>query len=782
MNKTFIKYFEDVGIEDINEVGGKNASLGEMIQNISPKGVNIPGGYIVTASAYHYFLSQTGLLEFITNTLKGLNTKDLPDLSKKAKAIREKIKKTDFPRDLQEAIISAQKAIEKKFGKKTDFAVRSSATAEDLPGASFAGEHETYLNVCGTNNILKAVREAMASLFTDRAISYRAHRGFDHLKIALSVGIQEMVRSDQGCSGIIFTLDTESGFPNVVLIHGSWGLGELIVQGEVIPDEFLIFKENLGKDFVPIIEKKLGVKNQKMVYGDRTPTRIVGTSQKERASFILTDREILQLALWSVEIEKHYTKRAGKWTPMDLEWAKDGKTGKLYIIQARPETIHANRDFSKILTYKRLEDGKEIVRGASVGSKIAVGCARVIVSPSKIGQFQKDEILVTEATDPDWEPIMKMASAIVTDSGGRTSHAAIVSREMGIPAVVGCKEATEKIETGDKITVDTTGNDGVVYEGILKFEILEQTTKKIPKTKTKIMLNIATPGTAFEKSFLPNDGVGLLREEFIIASEIGVHPMAVINYTKLPKALKSQIDEKSFGYLDKKQFYADKLAFGIAKIAAAFYPKPVIVRFSDFKTNEYQTLIGGELYEMEEENPMIGFRGASRYCNPDFLLAFLLEIEAIKKVRDEMGLSNVCLMIPFCRTVEEGEKVIKILKENGLEHGKDGLKIYVMCEIPSNVILADDFLQIFDGMSIGSNDLTQLTLGIDRDGNELIRSISNENDKSVKKLISQVIETCKTKGKYIGICGQAPSDYPEFAKFLVHEGIESISLNPDSVI
>lgn len=782
MSDKFILHLDEVGIDDIPEVGGKNASLGEMIQKLGPKGINIPGGYVVTAAAFRYFLEKTGIYEFIKKELEGITTKNLSELSKKAKNIREKMEKTQFPDDLKKAILEAHKIAEKKFGKDSSFAVRSSATAEDLPGASFAGAHETYLHIKGCDEILKVVRTCMASLFTDRGIAYRINNGFDHLKVALSVGVEKMIRSDKGCSGVMFTLDTESGFPGIILINGSWGLGEMIVQGQVTPDEFLVFKEKLeDKNLVPIIDKKLGVKNQKMVYGNSSPTKIISTTQKEREDFCLSDAEILTLAKWGVEIEKHYSEKHKKWTPMDTEWAKDGESGKLFMIQARPETVQSAKDFSKVLEYEREESGKEIIRGSSVGSKIATGEAHVILKTSEIKDFKSGQILVTEMTDPDWEPIMKEAAAIVTDKGGRTSHAAIVSRELGIPCIVGCEEATEKIKTGEKITVDTTGDEGIVFEGILKFKTIEHDVKKLPKIKTKIMLNIATPSTAFEKSFLPNDGVGLAREEFIIASDIGIHPLACLNYHKLPNGIKYEVDKKTFGCLNKEKFYIDKLSYGIAKIGAAFYPKKVIVRFSDFKTNEYRTLIGGDLYEPEEENPMIGWRGASRYYNSDFAPAFILEIKAMKKVRDEIGLTNVMAMIPFCRTVEEGKKVIKIMEENDLKQSTS-FDVYVMCEIPSNVILADEFLQVFDGMSIGSNDLTQLTLGIDRDGNEKIKMISNENDEAVKKLIAEVIKKCKSKRKYIGICGQAPSDYPDFAKFLVKSGIDSMSLNPDSVI
>jgi len=1189
----FIKQLKKVGIEDVPEVGGKNASLGEMIRYLAPKGVKIPGGFVVTATTYRYFLKQTGLDKFIKKTLQGLDTKNFADLAARGKFIREAIKSAELPDNLKKEIVKNYQLMEKEYGKNVDVAVRSSATAEDVPEASFAGQHETFLNIQGSENLLEAVRACFASLFKDRAISYRVDKGFSHLEVALSVGVEKMVRSDLGSSGVIFTLDTESGFPNIVLINGSWGLGEMIVQGEVIPDEFLVFKKTKA-----VIDKRLGAKSRKMIYSAGRgikKTRIVPTSQKEKESFVLNDQEILKLAEWSVLVEEHYSKKYKKWMPMDLEWAKDGKTGELFIIQARPETVHSLRDFSKIKEYALQQKGKAIVKGTSVGSKIAVGKARVILDAKNLGQFKAAEILVTDMTDPDWEPIMKIASAIVTDKGGRTcfsgetkiltdkgflefkdvyekmkngeefliysydyknklpkwkrilssqknkltairvsvsqtgntqnnfidvtkdhkfytyknrelikkslkaiikdkeavclvenlpasitnsvdnklayllgvlatdgsiylcpgvngfrrgqitftqkespekqefistvneyfsgifgkqmtarekttvsqlrgrtisgtvtdfrcyslsialqinqylqnlpllalsfskesaknflagvidgdgsfynnriqiyaskenvfqaiiisclrlgivpqvttnrniyniqivekmeeilalvkkieisarekilgtklfaakqifgdiidtinykgrikpyvkgnlfidarkikeyllpladinikkelknvlesslrmqrisfvkdlgeinvfnveveadneldhnyvvftnrlapllvsnSHAAIVSRELGIPCIVGSENATRKIKTGQTITVDTTGSEGLVFSGALKFKIVEQDVKKFPKPKTKIMMNIATPEAAFEKSFLPNDGVGLAREEFIIASDIGIHPNALINYKKLPSKIKKIIDKKTIGYKNKIQFYVDKLAYGIAKISAAFYPKPVIVRFSDFKTNEYRSLIGGELYEPLEENPMIGWRGASRYYHPNFSPAFILELKAIKKVREEMGLDNMVVMVPFCRTVEEGKKVIGMIKKF-----LKPLKIYVMCEIPSNVILADEFLKIFDGMSIGSNDLTQLTVGIDRDASELVRDIANENDESVKKLISEVIKKCRAKKKYIGICGQAPSDYPEFAEFLVEQGIESMSLNPDTII
>ncbi len=788
--KLTLKY-EEITIKDVPLVGGKNASLGEMIRYLTPLGVRIPSGFVVTASAYRYFLKNakvkgTGksLESFIKQALKGLDTKNLSDLARRGKSVRETMRNTELPADLRREIRKGYKDLERRYGKNSDVAVRSSATAEDLPGASFAGEHETYLNIRGADEVIEAVRAAMASLFTDRAISYRVDKGFDHFKVALSAGVQKMVRSDRGASGVMFTVDTESGFRDLVIINGSWGLGEMIVQGEVTPDEFLVFKKTGA-----IIGKKLGVKNRKMIYSSGRGiknTKIVRADEREQQSFVLSEREVRELAVWGMKIEKHYSDRNHKWTPMDIEWAKDGKNGSLYIVQARPETVQAGRDFSKIKEYERKGSGKVLAEGASVGAKIASGKARVILDAKHIKEFKQGEILVTTMTDPDWEPIMKIAAAIVTDKGGRTSHAAIVSRELGIPCVVGTEKATRVITTGQEITVDTTGSEGLVLTGALKFTINEQNVKKIPRPKVHIMVNIATPESAFEKSFLPNKGVGLAREEFIIAGDIGVHPNALIDYEKLRrknKKLVRAIDEKMKGWKNPTQFYVDKLAYGIAKIGAAFYPNPVIVRFSDFKTNEYRSLLGGDYYEPKEENPMIGWRGASRYYHPNFAAAFALEVRAMKKVREEMKLENVIPMIPFCRTPEEGKKVVETMEKNGLSRKKDkALKIYVMCEIPSNVLRADEFLDVFDGMSIGSNDLTQLTVGIDRDGNEFVRGITNENDNSVKKLISQVIRVCRKRKKYIGICGQAPSDYPEFAAFLMKEGIESISLNPDTVI
>ena len=781
----------DVDMNDVARVGGKNASLGELIRSVAPQGVRILEGFCVTVDAYYYFLNQTGLEGFIAKTLDGLDTRNLKDLSHRGSKVREAIRRTPLPPDLENEIIRAYERMEKQYGGNIDVAVRSSATAEDLPGASFAGEHETYLGIRGAHEVVTAVVWAMASLFTDRAISYRADKGFAHTRVALSVGVQKMVRSDTGASGVMFTVDTESGFRDIVLINATWGLGELIVQGHVTPDEYLVMKSKIGKVASPIIGRTLGVKNKKMQYAQHKKgviqTKTVKTTRKERESFVLNEVEVIELARWGAIIEKHYSKRAGTWTPMDMEWAKDGRTNELYIVQARPETVQAGRDFSKLIEYKVSGQGKELVRGISVGSRVATGTTRIIMNPREITQFKKGEILVTEMTDPDWEPIMKMASAIVTDRGGRTSHAAIVSRELGLPAIVGAGNATRVLKTGTFVTVDTTGSAGIVTAGKAKIFVREHSLGALPKTHTKIMVNIASPDIAFEQSFLPVDGVGLAREEFIIASAIGIHPLAILNYRRLAPKLHAAIAKKIVGWKNPVDFYVDTLAYGIAKIGAAFAPRPVIVRFSDFKTNEYSTLLGGTAYEPEEENPMIGWRGASRYYDPKFKEAFILECRALVKIREEMGLDTVIPMIPFCRTLAEAEQVLGIMAKNGLvakslSTGKEKTTpVYMMCEIPSNVLLADEFLDLFDGMSVGSNDLTQLTLGLDRDSG-IVTHIANENDESVRALISQIIRKCNARKKYLGICGQAPSDLPDFAAFLVREGIESMSLNPDSVV
>ncbi len=791
MKAPFILWFENIGMDDVAQVGGKNASLGELISALEPKGVRIPHGFAVTAAAYYHYLEETGLDRFIEKTLKGLNTRNLKALARAGKLIREKMRGTPLPADLAKAVAQAYTRMEKQYGKNTDVAVRSSATAEDLPGASFAGEQETYLNIRGADDVVRAAVWTMASLFTDRAISYRADKGFDHMKVALSVGVQKMVRSDKGASGVMFTVDTESGFRDVVVVNATYGLGEMIVQGHVTPDEYLVAKSKIGKVKSPIIWKKIGTNAKKMIYATGRSsvqqTKIVPTPEADTKKFVLTDKEIITMATWGATVEEHYSARAKKWTPMDMEWAKDGITNELFLVQARPETVQAERDFTKLVEYKVSGQGKELVRGISVGSKVATGNVHVILNPKQIREFKKGEILVTTMTDPDWEPIMKMASAIVTDKGGRTSHAAIVSRELGLPAIVGSGNATRALKNGMLVTVDTTGSDGVVSAGKAKITVREHKLGTLPDTKTHIMVNIASPDIAFENSFLPVKGVGLAREEFIIASHIGVHPLAILNFKKQSPQVRAAIEKRMAGWTDPVDFYVDNLAYGIAKIGAAFNPRPVIVRFSDFKTNEYATLLGGEAYEPKEENPMLGWRGASRYYDPKFKKAFELECRALVKVREEMGLTNVIPMIPFCRTTKEAEEVLRIMAANGLasrllaKNKKKATPVYMMCEIPSNVILDEEFLDLFDGMSIGSNDLTQLTLGLDRDSG-IVTHISNENDEAVRALISRVVRTCTRRGKYIGICGQGPSDLPDFAEFLVKEGIESISLNPDSVV
>jgi pyruvate, water dikinase len=770
-DKKFILWFEELNIEDVPLVGGKNAALGEMYSNLQPLGILVPNGFAVTTESFEYFLGEAKLKEKIAEELTTLDTRNLKYLQKAGQQIRQRILRAQFPVDVQEEIKQAYR----KLGKNKSVAVRSSATTEDLEDASFAGQQETYLNMVGEKKVLKAVKKAMASLFTDRAISYRKEKGFKDFG-ALSVGVQEMVRSDKASSGVMFTIDPETGFNNVVVINASYGLGEMVAQGEVTPDEFVVCKPML-KNGKGILVKSLGPKKKKLVYagGAAGGTKKMAVPEKERTQLCLTDKEVLQLASWGVNIEKHFGK------PMDIEWAKDGVSGMLYIVQARPETAHAVEQYAH-KEYILKEKKTPVARGMGVGMKITAGKVRVIESSAAMGRFQKGEILVTEITDPDWEPIMRLAAAVVADKGGRTSHAAIVSREFGIPAIVGTGNATKKLKTGQVVTVDcSSGDEGNIYEGKPRFEVKERTFKQVPKTRTKVMLNIGSPTEAFKNASLPVKGVGLGRLEFIINSYIKIHPNALIDYKKLKGKVKKQVDELTIGYVDKKQYYVDMLAEGIARIGAAFWPHEVIIRFSDFKTNEYRLLIGGEPYEPTEQNPMLGWRGASRYYNPRFKEAFGLECLAMKKVREEMGLENVTPMVPFCRTPEEGKKVIALMEEYGLSREKDAkLHIYVMCEIPSNVIRADEFLDIFDGMSIGSNDLLQLTLGIDRDSGKEV-AISNENDPAVKQSIETVIKKCLERKKYVGICGQAPSDYPEFAQFLIEQGIESISLNPDVV-
>lgn len=783
--ETLVRWFDEIDLADIPLVGGKNASLGEMYQHLRPLGVRVPYGFAVTAAAYRHFLSESGCEAKIRAQLQGLNTADIVNLRSRGKAIRTIILEASLPRSLENAIVAAYERLCGEYGSNTDVAVRSSATAEDLPDASFAGQQETYLNVHGIPGLLEACRKCFASLFTDRAISYREDKQFDHLSVALSIGVQKMVRSDLGAAGVMFTIDTETGFRDCVLINASYGLGESVVQGSVTPDEVYVFKPTLLKGFRSILQRTRGSKEWKLVYdeGGSKQTRNVPVPADDRQRFAIDDDDILQLARWGCVIEEHYTRRSGKYTPMDIEWAKDGKSGELFIVQARPETVQSVKRVDLLRVYRLEETGAPVLIGKSVGEMIGQGRARIIADPRHMERFHNGEVLVTDKTDPDWVPIMKQATAIVTNRGGRTSHAAIVSRELGIPAVVGTEQGTRVIADGEAITVSCAeGDAGHVYRGLLKFSVREIDLGTLDRPRTRIMLNVANPKEAFSLAAIPNDGVGLARMELIIGHAIRIHPMALVRYDTLTdQTAKAEIELLTGGYTDKPQYFVDKLAEGVGMIAAAFYPKDVIVRLSDFKTNEYANLIGGREFEPTEENPMLGFRGASRYYNDRYREGFALECCAMRKVREEMGLTNVKLMIPFVRTVEEGEKVLAEMARHGLRRGENGLEVYVMCEIPSNVLLAEEFAAIFDGFSIGSNDLTQLTLGVDRDS-ELVAPIFDERNHAVKKLIASVIATARAQGRKIGICGQAPSDYPEFAQFLVEEGIDSISLNPDAVM
>ena len=805
--KKFILWFAEVGIDDVPLVGGKNASLGEMYQKLVSKGINVPNGFAITAYAYRYFLKYAGIEEEIKKILKGLDTHDLYNLMARGREVREIITHAEIPPDLTQAIYIAYDELGAEFAKKgsvdhglnnVDVAIRSSATAEDLPDASFAGQQDTFLNIRGRRSVIDACRKCFASLFTNRAISYRHDKGFGQFEVSLSIAVQKMVRSDSAYSGVMFSIDTETGFKDAVFITAAYGLGENVVQGAVNPDEFYVFKPTLKMGKRAIISRSAGDRDIKMVYSmeDDATVKNVATTLDERHRYVLDDDEILKLAEWACIIEEHYSDEAGYFKPMDIEWAKDGDgvnvgTGDLYIVQARPETIHSQRDTNTYENYRLLETGELLVSGIAVGGKIGQGVANVIQSTLEMDKFQPEQVLVTSMTDPDWEPIMKIASAIVTNKGGRTCHAAIISRELGIPCVIGTGNGDELIKAGQEITVSCCeGETGHVYEGMLEYELQEFNLEDIPQTRTKIMMNVGMPEKAFSQAMIPNEGVGLAREEFIINSHIGIHPLALLDYDKLREKAKTdqkiagvvyKIDEITAVYQDKKQFFIDKLAEGVGRIAAAFYPNDVIVRMSDFKTNEYENLLGGYLYEPSESNPMIGWRGASRYYDNDFMPAFELECIALLKARGEMGLTNIKAMIPFCRTPEEGKKVIELMKKFGLVQGEDGLEIYVMCEIPSNVICADQFAEVFDGFSIGSNDLTQLALGLDRDSS-LVAHIYDERNDAVKRLIKQVIDVAKKKGKKIGICGQGPSDFPDFAEFLVECGIDSISLIPDTVI
>jgi pyruvate,water dikinase len=785
-----VLWFDQVGIADLPLVGGKNASLGEMIQQLTPKGVSVPNGFATTAFAYRHFIQASGLEPKLRAIFEQLDVDNGESLRRCGQRARSLILHAAFPIDLQESIARAYQDLCAQYGSDVDVAVRSSATAEDLPDASFAGQQETYLNVHGMGAVLDACKRCFASIFTDRAISYRQLKGFDHFEVALSVGVQKMVRSDMASSGVIFTLDTETGFRDVVLVTAAYGLGETVVQGAVNPDEYVVFKPTLADGKRPILSKRLGTKEIKMIYapGSTKPTKNVPVAQADRHRYAIDDNDIVQLARWATVIEDHYSAVRGMSTPMDIEWAKDGRTGDLFIVQARPETVQSQRSGNTIETYVITQPSEQrppvLITGRSVGEKVGRGPARVILDVHRIDEFEAGDVLVTNRTDPDWEPIMKKASAIVTNQGGRTCHAAIIAREMGIPAIVGCGNATGAMETGQSVTVSCCeGDEGKVYDGLVPFEVKETHLGNLPRPKTQILMNVGNPEEALSLAAMPCDGVGLARLEFIIANHIQVHPLALIHFDKLEdKVVRKQVAELTQLYkADRRQYYVDKLAQGIGTIAAAFYPKPVIVRMSDFKTNEYANLLGGRQFEPIEENPMIGWRGASRYYDPKFRAAFALECQALKRVRDDMGLTNVIPMIPFCRTPEEGMRVLEVMAENGLKRGENGLQVYVMCELPSNVIAGDAFSEVFDGFSIGSNDLTQLTLGLDRDS-ALVAHLFDERCTAVKRMVSMAIKTAKANGRKIGICGQAPSDYPEFAQFLVQEGIDSISLNPDSVL
>ena len=781
----FIRWFADISIGDIPLVGGKNASLGEMFHELSSQGVKVPDGFAVTAEGYRHFLHSTGLDARIQEILGGLNTADMDNLQQRGAEVRQAILATALPVDLEDEILEAYLDLSGAGKLPLDVAVRSSATAEDLPDASFAGQQETYLNVQGNASLLEHCRRSFASLFTDRAISYRVDQGFEHTAIALSIGVQRMVRSDLGSAGVMFTIDTETGFRDAVLINAAYGLGENVVLGSVNPDEYYVFKTTLKQGFRPILQKRVGSKEFKLIYdnGGSRMVKNVPVSAGDRARFALSDDDILQLARWACIIEDHYSTKRGQPTPMDIEWAKDGRTGELFIVQARPETVQSQKNCDVIQTFKLKERGKVLITGRSVGEKIAAGPVRVVKSVEFLREFCEGDILVADKTDPDWEPVMKKASAIVTNRGGRTCHAAIISRELGVPAIVGTEHGTEVLKEGQVVTISCAeGDTGTVYDGKLPFEVQQTNIKDLQRPRTKVMMNLANPEEAFALSFLPNDGVGLARMEFIINTYIKVHPLALLDFDKLAdQSAKAEIEKLTSSYTDKPQYFVDRLAQGVAMLAAAFYPKDVILRLSDFKSNEYANLIGGKAYEPVEENPMIGFRGASRYYHPRYQAGFALECQAVRRVREDMGLTNLKVMIPFCRTIEEGQRVQAEMEKHGLKRGANGLEIYVMCEIPSNVILAAEFAEIFDGFSIGSNDLTQLILGVDRDS-EIVAPIFNERNAAVKSMISQVIKVCREKHRKIGICGQAPSDYPEFAQFLVEQGIDSISLNPDTVL
>jgi pyruvate, water dikinase len=774
-----LAWLKDLRSADLERVGGKNASLGEMIGSLSAAGIRVPAGFATTAEAFREFLAAGELAARIAQRLEQLDADDVAALAACGKQIRGWILEAPFPAGFEQDIRSYYQDLEKQTGEKTSFAVRSSATAEDLPEASFAGQQETYLNIRGVDNVLEAIRHVFASLYNDRAISYRRHQGFAHGAVALSAAVQQMVRSDLGASGVTFTLDTESGFRDVVFITSAYGLGEMVVQGAVNPDEFYVHKPMLEKGRPAIVRRALGSKLQKMVFAKTAQagrsTKVVDVPEAERNRFSLSDEDILELARYAVAIERHYGR------PMDIEWGKDGNDGRLYVLQARPETVKSRkRDVEERFALKG--SSRVLVSGRAIGHKIGSGSVRVVADASQMARVKAGDILVTDMTDPNWEPVMKVAAAIVTNRGGRTCHAAIIARELGIPAVVGCGDATGKLKDGQPVTVSCAeGDTGNVFEGLLPFEVTSRSRGEMPRIPVKIAMNVGNPQLAFEFAQLPNAGVGLARLEFIINNEIGVHPRACLEYDALPGPIKNRIKEKMRGYGDARSFFREKMVEGVATIAAAFWPKPVIVRLSDFKSNEYKKLVGGERYEPDEENPMLGFRGASRYIAPSFRECFELECAALRKVREELGLTNVELMVPFVRTLGEAREVLRLLAGNGLERGKSGLRIVMMCELPSNAILAEEFLELFDGFSIGSNDLTQLTLGLDRDSG-LVAEGFDERDAAVKAMLAMSIRACRRQGKYVGICGQGPSDHPDLARWLMEQGIDSLSLNPDTVV
>ena len=779
----WVRFFHEVGLEDVPLVGGKNASLGEMIRELSPLGVRVPEGFATTSEAYWHFLEHNGLKEAIARELGELDPEDPKALQRVSRRLRNLILKGEYPQDLREEILEAYRRLSEEAGEEEiPVAVRSSATAEDLPTASFAGQQESFLYVQGEEDLLLHVKRAMASLFTARAISYRAHMGFDHLKVALSVGVQRMVRADEAASGVIFTLDPDTGHRGFVYLTAIYGLGENIVQGRVTPDGYYVHKETFREGFRAVVYRRLGAKELTLAFDPRegrlknrpTPLHL-------RNRFALRDEEVLLLADWALKIEDHYSRKRGSPTPMDIEWAKDGPTGELFVLQARPETVHSQKT-PVLRVFRLLKRGEVLAEGLAVGEAIAAGRARILKDPKEMDRFQEGEVLVTETTNPDWEPIMKKAAAIVTERGGRTSHAAIVARELGVRAVVGAVGARRSVPEGEEVTVSCAeGERGVVYRGRLPFEVEEIRPETLPRTRTRILVNVGTPEEALRTSLLPTDGVGLLRMEFVFASHVRVHPLALTRFETLPKEVRRQVEEVTEAYPDKRAYFVERLSEGIGLIAAAFYPRPVLLRFSDFKTNEYARLLGGHLFEPKEENPMLGWRGASRYYHPDYKEGFLLEVAAVKRVREEMGLKNLMVMVPFCRTPEEGEKVLEVMAEGGLRRGEGGLEVHVMAEIPSNVLEAEAFAEIFDGFSIGSNDLTQLALGLDRDS-ERVAHLFDERRETVKRLAAMLIEKAHAKGKKVGICGQAPSDYPEFAAFLVERGIDSLSLNPDALL